>query len=59
MTHDKQTIYDFDIFFWKIMESCIKKRKVDKNLNTKLELVSMVNYKNSTSTHDYTELLEK
>lgn len=58
MTHDKQTIYDFDIFLKEIMESCKEEEGGQKSKYKKLELVSGKLQEFKTSTHDYTELLE-
>ncbi|MCC9693071.1 hypothetical protein HK253_01355, partial [Streptococcus agalactiae] len=58
MTHDKQTVYDFDKFLQEIMEFCKTAEGGQKSKYKKLELVSGRLQEFTTKTHDYTELLE-
>ncbi|MBY5035143.1 AAA family ATPase [Streptococcus gallolyticus] len=58
MTHDKQTMYDFDKFLQEVMESCKVEEGGQKSKYKKLELVSGKLQEFKTSSHDYTELLE-
>ncbi|CYW23699.1 AAA family ATPase [Streptococcus suis] len=58
MTHDKQTMYDFDKFLQEIMASCKEEEGGQKSKYKKLELISGKLQEFRTKSHDYTELLE-
>ncbi|HFI0978177.1 TPA: AAA family ATPase [Streptococcus suis] len=58
MTHDRQTMYDFDKFLQEIMEFCKGAEGGQKSRYKKLELNSGKLQEFNTKTHDYTELLE-
>lgn len=58
MTHDKQTMYNFDKLLQEIMEFCKNKEGGQQSIFKKIELVSGKLQTFRTGTHDYTELLE-